>query len=291
VSDAGSPSEPDEAGEPDERPLLLDELDERLARFRFLRKSDEAAADEVLADIGASGPVENEIVLELSATRPLGHPDRFTHAHELAMRSLEVLDRNGARPASLPRLGPLKPLAAFSVQFVTRFIVRSYQGEVIDAMRNLYARRLAWSAPGDSSRLLLLRARNDAERVTAAYKRNPIGLPTFLVGGAVVSFAAQLIRRLVDVVVGSQIAAAVAVAAVFVLFGCASWVILRGAAVARRRIRLTTERPLDALWETIGRCGKPPDDRSRLFATYGILLTALGWLIVPLGVFLVVAAF
>ncbi len=37
-----------------------------------------------------------------------------------------------------------------------------------------------------------------------------------------------------------------------------AWVVLRGAAVARRRVQLTLDGPIGALWETIGRCGKAP---------------------------------
>jgi hypothetical protein len=58
----------------------------------------------------------------------------------------------------------------------------------------------------------------------------------------------------------------------------------RGAAVARRRIRLTVERPLAALYETIGRCGRPPRDNARTVALYAILLTIVAGLVVPLGV-------
>jgi hypothetical protein len=49
--------------------------------------------------------------------------------------------------------------------------------------------------------------------------------------------------------------------ALFLVLTAASWVILRDAAVARRRIVLTTEKPFDALYETIGRCGGPPATR------------------------------
>jgi hypothetical protein len=234
-----------------DRPLVLDELSHQLEQFRILRSgTDAAATDQLLDKLGAQDPVEHQMVLELSATRPLGHPERFAEAHSLALRALEVLDRNGARAPRIPRIGPLTPIAAFGVQLVTRFIVRNHQADVIDALRNLYARRLAWCAPGDAERLPLLRARNDAERVAAGYNGNPIGVPTG-----------------------------------------ASWCILRGAAIARHRIKLTVEEPLAALWETIGRCGGPPEDDAQMFAVYAIILTIVGWLVIPAGVFFVFAAF
>jgi hypothetical protein len=148
-----------------DRPLV-----QQLEQFRILRKgADTDATGQLLDKLGAHDPVEAQIVLELSAQRPLGHPERFTEAHVLAMRSLEVLDRNGARVPPIPRIGPLKPIAEFGVQLVTRFIVRNHQADVIDAIRNLYTRRLAWCAPDDPSRMPMIRARLDAERVASTY--------------------------------------------------------------------------------------------------------------------------
>ena len=275
-----------------ERPLVLDELSKQFEQFRVLRTgADTAATERLLDQLGAQDPVEAQIVLELSAQRPLGHPERFTEAHILAMRSLEVLDRNGARVPPVPRVGPLKPIAEFGVQLVTRFLVRNYQADVSDAIRNLYTRRLAWCAPDDPSRMPMIRARLDAERVATTYKGNPIGVPTFLLGGAVISGAASGFRLLSEAVVGSRLAAGLAVAAAFIVLGALSWMILRGAAVAHHRIRITVQDPLSALWETIGRCGKPPEDDAQQFAVYAVILTVIGWLLIPLGVLFVFAAF
>jgi hypothetical protein len=281
-----------EQGAKGDRPLVLDELSQQLEQFRILRKgADTDATGRLLDKLGAHDPVEAQIVLELSAQRPLGHPERFTEAHVLAMRSLEVLDRNGARVPPVPRLGPLKPIAEFGVQLVTRFIVRNHQADVSDAIRNLYTRRLAWFTPDDPSRMPMIRARLDAERVASTYKGNPIGVPTFLLGGAVISGAASGLRVLSEAVVGSQLAAGLAVAAAFIVLGGLSWMILRGAAVAHHRIRITVQDPLKALWETIGRCGNPPEDDAQMFALYAIILTVVGWLVIPLGVLFLFAAF
>jgi hypothetical protein len=281
-----------EQGARGERPLVLDELSQQLEQFRILRTgADTDATERLLGKLGAHDPVEAQIVLELSAQRPLGHPERFTEAHVLAMRSLEVLDRNGARVPPVPSLGPLKPIAEFGVQLVTRFIVRNHQADVIDAIRNLYTRRLAWCAPDDPSRMPMIRARLDAERVATTYKGNPIGVPTFLLGGAVISGLASAFRVLSEAVVGSRLAAGLAVAAAFIVLGGLSWMILRGAAVAHHRIRITVQDPLKALWETIGRCGNPPEDDAQMFAVYAIILTVIGWLVIPLGVLFLFAAF
>ena len=70
---------------------------------------------------------------------------------------------------------------------------------------------------------------------------------------------------------------------VFLVFLLASWVILRGAATARRRIVMTTMRPMEALWETIGRCGKPPGDQSKTFALIALILTVVSFAALPIG--------
>jgi len=276
----------------DERPLVLDELSKQFEQFRILRTgADTDATERLLDQLGAQDPVEAQIVLELSARRPLGHPERFTEAHVLAMRSLEVLDRNGARVPPVPSVGPLKPIAQFGVQLVTRFLVRNHQADIVDAIRNLYTRRLAWCAPDDPARMSMIRARLDAERVASTYKGNPIGVPTFLLGGAVISGLASGFRIVGEAALGSRLAAGLAVATAFLVLAALSWMILRGAAVAHHRIRITTEAPVRALWETIGRCGNPPEDDAQTFAVYAIILTVVGWLLIPLGVLFLYTAF
>ncbi|MEM8902225.1 MAG: hypothetical protein AAGA17_20195 [Actinomycetota bacterium] len=265
------------------RGLVLDELEERLGAFQLLRKSDPEAADEVLDDIGAAGNVERQIVLELGAMRPLGHPDRFPEAHRIAMRALEVLDRNGARAPEVRVAGPLRPVAQYLVGLVARFIVRNYQSSVVDNVRNLYTRREAATAADDPARRMLSRARIHAERVSPGYKRNPLGVPTFLLGGAVISALVGGLQSAFDIAIASGAARVIATIVLFVLFFVASWVVLRGAAVARRRIRLTMERPLVALYETIGRCGDPPKDQARQFAVISVVLTGVAWFILPVG--------
>ncbi len=264
-----------------DRGLLLDQLGDRFERFRLFRKTDSVEADKVLAEIGAHSVVDRDIVLELSSSRPLGHPERFMEAHTLAMRSLEVLDRNGGRGVKVGG-GPLGALAGVAVQLISRFIVRSYQGNVIDAVVNLYSRREAACPPDDPARLMLARARLGAARVVPGYKRNPVGLPSLaiVVGGAALSSAG---RVLLNAISPTRTFAVLATVVAFVVFGLASWIILRGAAVARRRIGLTVQQPLAALWETIGRAGRPPRDQSRQFAFYAIMLTALAWVLIPIG--------
>ena len=53
---------------------------------------------------------------------------------------------------------------------------------------------------------------------------------------------------------------------------------------ARRRIRLCTDQPMTALWETIGACGNPPKDGSYDFAVYAIILLVLTFAVVPIAI-------
>jgi hypothetical protein len=271
-------------GDTDERSLVLDELAERLERFAAFRDPDSPAAASVLAEFGGTKGIDSDILTELSAKVPLAIPDRFLEAHAFAMHALEVLDRNGARRVRVPGVWPLRPVAETVVQLVTRAIVRSYQGMVIDRLRDLYSRRLAWCPPKDPSRGTLLRARRDSDRATAAYKHKANGLPTFLLGGVAASGIGSGLRGAAQAAGGSVVAAVVATAVIFALLAAASWAILRGATVARHRIHITIEAPLKALYETIGHCGLPPKDNSRIVALYAILLTIVAGLVVPAGV-------
>lgn len=282
MADTSDPtSDTDATGE---RSLVLDELDERLAAFNAFRKSDTAKADEILRDLGGTDPVARDIVKQLAGKRPLGHPDRFLAAHTGAVRSLEVLDRNGARGVRVAVLGPLDPIVGFLVQLVTRFIVSNHQKNLATNMQRLYARREANCLPGDPARRLLWRARRDADRVAEGFRKNPIGVPSVLVGGAVFSAAISTVMNTVIAGVGNRWTRIALALALFALLGAVSWVVLRGSAVARRRIRLTTDRPFAALYETIGRCGEPPKDQSKLFALVAMVILAASWVFIPLGV-------
>jgi len=68
-----------------------------------------------------------------------------------------------------------------------------------------------------------------------------------------------------------------------------SWFVLRGAALASRRIRLSVTLPLTELWRTIGNCGTPPKDQSRRFAVVAISVTLGVWIVLPLLVTLSLA--
>ena len=265
--------------------LLLDRID----ALRVLRAGSNEEKGTILEQIAGRGKAEQDIVKEISKIRPLWRPDRFEEAHRMAMRSLEVLDRNGARPAKLPRLGPLKPIVEYVVQQMTRWIVKGHQNTLVTRIRRMYERREANSVWGSPEHHMLRRARLDAGRVEPGYKANPLGLPTFLLGGAILSSIASGVRALVEMAIEAGSAPKIILFGVlFVLFGFLAWASLYAAGVARHRIRLSTDQPMKALWETVGAAGNPPKDGSYDFAVYAIVLLVLAWVLVPLGIWLVV---
>jgi hypothetical protein len=285
VAAVSSPSPTDATvPNPDDSNLILDELSQHLRALRVLRVDNPDQAASLLESLGANGKVEEDIVLQLGAIKPLWIPDRFEEANRLAMRSLEVLDRNGPRNTALKTLGPLRPVGEWAVQLFTQLIVRSFQQTVVDRLRHLYSRREASSAWDSPEHHMLRRARIDIERIAPGLKGRALGLPTFLLGGAFISSILGGLKSLGEAIQNNNSILIVATVVMFIVFAGASWAILQAAAISRRRIKLTLDKPLAALFETIGACGNPPKDQSLSFALYAIVLTGLGWLILPLGV-------
>jgi hypothetical protein len=275
---------------PRDRPLIIDELGDRLAQLRLLYDDDQAT-DTILNELGGQGRVERDIVRNLATTQTLAFPERFVDAHRVAMHALEVLARNGSRPPSQLSLGPLTGVVRFLTQQVIRPIVRGHQSQVVDSLRDLYTRRLGWMPADDPFRWQVIRARMDVERVTPSYKKKTSVLPTALAGGAAASSLAQVFRGGAAAAFGSRGGLVVGGLVAFVLLVAVSWVVLHGAAIARRRIRLSLDRPLAGLWETVGWCGRPPKDNARTFAAVAIAITVVGWLVIPVAALLLFAVF
>lgn len=140
------------------------------------------------------------------------------------------------------------------------------------------------SLPGSKERFRLRRARIDAEELREVFKRREIGVPSFLIGGLLIPV----------IVSGGRLASGIAfqtwwAALVTVLIGVGiplrlSWVILRGAAMASRRIRLSVREPIEVVWTAVGHCGDPPRPDVRKFAIIAISLTFAAWLIIPVAI-------
>ncbi len=267
----------------DEPNLVLDELEERFSAFQLVRKTDEDAKGTALAELGATSEVDGDIILELTSTWPLGHPERFDQAHMLVVRALEVLDRNGARGVKTNApIGPLNHVAGVLIQLVTRFIVRQHLKRQIQHIHWLYVRREANTDLDNPFRSKLRRARIEAERLVPTFNTNPLGVPTFIFGGAVLSWVLGTLQVLISGL-NTWYWQAIAALLVSIVAGVASWIVVRGAATARHRIKLTTDRPIRALYQTIGRCGEPPRDDSIIFIVVALILGVLAAIAIPVG--------
>lgn len=265
--------------------LLLDRID----ALRVLRADTPEEKGAILEEIAGRGKPEQDIVRELSKVRPLWRPDRFEEAHRMAMRSLEVLDRNGARAPKMPRLGPLTPIAGFIVQQMTRWIVKGYQNRLVTRIRKLYERREANSEWGSHEHAMLRRARINAVQVEQGYKGDQFGVPTALLGGALLSTVASGLKFLLQWALSGVVAVLVFATVFALVFAGLAWAALYAAGVARRRIRLSTDQAIKALYETIGACGTPPKDDSRNFAVYAIVLLTLAWILVPAAFWIIIS--
>jgi hypothetical protein len=274
----------------DHLPITPDLLIDQIDSLRVLRADSDEEKGRLLEQIGGKGLVEQEMVAQMSAVKPLHHPDRFEEAHRIMMRGIEVLDRNGPRPAKVPNVGPLRPVAQWLVQQVSRWIIKSHLNRLTGRICGLYEKREANSDWGTREHAMLRRARLDARRVQASASGSALGLPTFLLGGAALTSVASGLQSLARTAMDSTLGVSIlGFITVFVL-GALSWVALYSAGVARRRIRLATDQPMKALWETIGAAGKPPRDESYNFAAYAIILLVLAWIVVPLAIWLAVTA-
>jgi hypothetical protein len=261
--------------------LLLDEIQEQLARTRdLLTQGPGDAADRVLAGMGRRTALETRLVGQLADHRPLAHPERFEAAHHLAMQALEMYDRDGWRNPEVARLGPLQPVLEFLAELVAKYIARSFTADAIRAIGRLYARREAQAPFGSESRRLLVRARMQTDRLALGYRGGASVVPTALIGGASVPLLVGIVRAAGGVRLnGVALVAVVGVLAV--VFGLVAYVLLQGAATARRRATLLCRRPLAALWQAVGRAGVPPQDDASTFAAIAIVLTFIAWFVLP----------
>jgi hypothetical protein len=168
-----------------------------------------------------------------------------------------------------------------------RYVVVAYIKNTSNQLRDLYGLREIQAVPRTNERRELRRARMDAERMVEALKTKELGLPTFLIGGAALPVFASL-GRATGLLESTVFATVLAVVGMIVAL-VASWVILRGAGLASRRIRLSTRGPIQVLWQAIGWCGRPPRDQSRTFVIVSIALTLGAWILVPILVGIAIA--
>jgi hypothetical protein len=267
-----------------EQSRSFDEIDDPIERLRLIG-DDENAVASYLDTLEVRGPRERELLRELARARPLAEPELFPVAHRRAVAALESLARHGYHSTGAGRrLGPLRPVVSFLVELVARYLVVSHLRQVSTDLRNLYWAREMQSQPFTEVRRELRRARMDAEGLLVILERRTIGLPSFVFGGVLISGVATAWRGAAGFAFGSWLAALVSGLVTALVVVGAAWLILRGAALASRRIRVSTQGPLERIWETIGHCGRPPKDQSAKFATIAIALTIAAWIVLPIAV-------
>jgi hypothetical protein len=268
---------------------LEEHYDSPLERLQLLGGDDEAIAA-FLDELDVRGPRDREMLRELARPAPLARPERFEADHRRVLVALESLRRHGHHGARAgERLGPLRTPIRYVVELVARYVVVSHTKTVARDLRNLYWLREMQSESGSDDLELLRPARMDAQALVEITKGREIGVPTFVIGGLLIPAGLSLWRLGTGTVREwwiALLAGAIGVAVGLLI----SWLVLRGAALASRRIRLSVKQPLAELWRSIGYCGSPPRDQSRRFAIVAISLTLGVWIVLPLLVSLSLAS-
>jgi hypothetical protein len=268
---------------------LEEQYDSPLERLQLLGGDDEAIAA-FLDELDVRGPRDRELLRELARPAPLARPERFEADHRRVLVALESLRRHGHHGARAgEKLGPLRTPIRYVVELVARYVVVSHTKTVARDLRNLYWLREMQAESGSDELELLRPARMDAQALVEITKGREIGVPTFVIGGLLIPAGLSLWRLGTGTVREWWIA--LLVGAIGVAVGLLiSWFVLRGAALASRRIRLSVKQPLAELWNSIGYCGSPPRDQSRRFAIVAISLTLGVWIVLPLLVTLSLAS-
>ena len=282
------PEGPPSSGSPRERKpgeAILDDLAEQLERTRRLLTSNPGSmAEEALSRFGGESENEARIAADFAALGPLEKPERFLEAHRLALRALEILDREGARGSTVSgKFGPLRPIVQRAVDLEVEYIVKGFAQSTISAMQRLYVRREPQAPRGTAERTYLAQARVETDRVASGFKGGGIGAPALVIGGAAVPALASASQYIGAINFLSRPVLVSLFIGLFIIFGLLSWVLLTAASIAHRRSVLIMRQPLAALWETVGHCGEPPTDDSQLFAVIAILLSAVVWVLIPIA--------
>lgn len=264
---------------------VFEQLSEQLERTRMLLSANpEAAADAAMARFAGEGEVEAHISAQLAAPTVLASPERFLEAHRLAVRSLEVLDREGSRnPTVSGKFGPLKAMAEFGAEYVADYIVKGFANDAANAMRRLYTRREPQAARGTAERVMLAQARVEMDRVAPGFAGGGLGTPALIAGGAALPLLASLTQYFGAINFLARPVLIGLFLLLVLLFAFLSSVLLSAASVAHRRCQLISGQPLAGLWEVVGNAGGPPHDNSQPFALLAIVLSALVWVVIPVG--------
>jgi hypothetical protein len=230
---------------------------------------------------GAFSDAEEAIVEQMADARVLAEPQRFPEANRDMVKAIEVLYRNGRRAGPLKGWGLLRPLVQLLQVYVTSFITSSYVKTLLRNMLALYVSRENQASKGSHEWHLLYYARWNLDKMDTHYSLDRATIPILLFEGAVLATTtsgfATLFAKIVDrdmILIGFSLCVLALVAAVGVG-------IVQSVGIAKRRIAMTTEQPLETLYAVVGGAGDPPRDIARAFAVGAIVVLVLIWLIIP----------
>jgi hypothetical protein len=267
---------------------LKEHYDNPLERLQLLG-GDDAAIAAFLDEIDVRSARDREMLRELARSSSLARPDRFESDHRRVLVGLESLRRHGHHgPSAGAQLPLLRMPVRFLVELVARYVVVTHVKNVAVNLRNLYWLREMQTDDESPEVELLRKARLDAQALVEITKSREIGVPTFVIGAVLIPIGLS-VWRLASGTIREWWVALLAGAAGVAIGFLISWFVLRGAALASRRIRLSVAQPLAELWQTVGHCGSPPKDQSRRFAVVAITLTLGVWIVLPLLVTLSLA--
>lgn len=166
--------------------------------LQIIREVDPEKANATLESLAGSDSVEEEILEELREAPSLADSDGFMQAHRTFVRAVEVYDRNAERAPRGLRASVLRPLATPIVALMVRAITHAYQRRVVNDVRKLYAMREANSRVGTPRHRMLALARRQIDQISPDLAGRGFAIPAFLVGGAVLSTVASLLRGLLN---------------------------------------------------------------------------------------------
>ena len=278
------------AGDGDD-PRVGEALDNPLERLRLLSGDDDAIST-FLDELDVSSPREREMLAELARPSALARPERFDAEHRRTIEALESLRRHGFPQARRRRrsLGPLHYVIRWLIELVARYLVVAYVKDVAVSLRNLYwLREMEALFRLDRAQAPAARAVRREYYLIEIMRSREIGVPSFVIAGLLIPLGATIWRLMTGFTFGEWwLATIVGLVGVAVGVGL-SWIVLRGSAMASKRIRLSTRQPLQAVWDSVGSCGRPPRDGTRKFATISIVLMAGVWIVLPALVALALA--
>ncbi|HUP74062.1 MAG TPA: hypothetical protein VM282_13565 [Acidimicrobiales bacterium] len=113
------------------------------------------------------------------------------------------------------------------------------------------------------------------------HRKGPVGLPTFLVGGAFASSMTGLLSNIGESGGSNKVLLLILAVVLYGLLVAFAYGVIRGAGIGCRRIKMALDRPLENLWEVVGAAGDPPKDHAKTFAVMSLVIMAVAAVAVP----------